>query len=129
MSFSSGCTISIKKLTTAMPTHANPTYMYAYSHSRSKVDVRKLVVRAPVTLPKLPHDCQKPMIVPRPLLPNQLANTALQQGQPTDYNRPLIPKRNDMKKMFIQLLIPQNAMIVVITVTKEYEIIIIHFGF
>jgi len=58
-------------------------------------------------------------MVPRPFLPNQFAKTALQQGQPTDCNRPFMPKRKDMKNIFIQLFIPQKAMIVVITLTSE----------
>ena len=76
-----------------MPIQENPTYIYAYSQGRFIVDVRKLVINAPVTFPKLPHDYQKPIIVPRPRFPNQFANTALQQGHPTDYNSPLRPNR------------------------------------
>jgi hypothetical protein len=83
---------------------------------------------APATFPKLPHDYQKPMIVPLPRLPNQLAKMALVHGQPTDYTIPLIEKRKAKNITLVQLLIPQIAIINVIAATHIKLMISINLG-
>jgi len=93
------------------------------------VDVRKLVSRAPATFPKFPQDCQNPIIVPRPLLPNQLAKIAFVHGQPTDYTRPLTENRKANKKMFVQFLMPQIAITSVIAATQKKLMINMTLGF
>ena len=92
------------------------------------LDVRKLVSNAPATFPKLPHDCQNPIMVPRPRFPNQLAKIAFEHGQPTDYTRPLIANRNAKNTIFVQFLIPQTAIMSVIAATQMKLILSMSFG-
>ncbi len=120
--FSSGCTTRNIMFITAKTRHAYPNIKYVISHLSPTVDVRKLVISAPATFPKLPQDYQKPIIVPRPFLPNQLANIRLQAGHPTDWQIPFTAKRKEKKKGFIQLAFPQIAIVVVIPVTKMNDI-------
>lgn len=73
------------------------------SQLKPALEVNTLVIRAPATLPKFPHDYQKPIKVPLPFLPNQFAKTKLQHGQPIDYILPFIANKKEIKKGFIQL--------------------------
>jgi hypothetical protein len=91
--------------------------------------VRKLVIIAPATFPKFPQDDHRPIIVPLPLFPNQFAKMALLQGQPKDCNKPFNPKRKEKNMMFIQLLSPHIAIIVVTNVTSTNEPISKNLGF
>jgi len=93
------------------------------------VDVRKLVSRAPATFPKFPQDYQKPIIVPRPLLPNQFAKIAFKHGQPTDCMRPLTENRKAKKKTFVQFLMPHIDMTSVTVATQKKLMINMTLGF
>ena len=79
--------------------------------------MRTLVNNAPATLPKLPQDCQNPIIVPLPFLPNQFANIELQHGHPSDYTNPFIANSAEKKIGLVQFFSPQYEMTDVITVT------------
>lgn len=50
----------------------------------SIVEVRKLVRSAPPMLPAFPEEQKSPIMIPRPLLPNQFPKIAEQAGQPMD---------------------------------------------
>lgn len=61
------------------------------------VDVKKLVMMAPPMLPALPEEQNKPIMMPRPLLPNQLPKIAEHAGQPIDCINPLIANKKQNK--------------------------------
>ena len=77
------------------------TIIKAYLQLYNSEDVKKLVNNAPITFPAFPLEHHNPTIAPLPLFPNQLANIAVQAGQPKDCINPLIENSKQNRNKFI----------------------------
>lgn len=71
----------------------NPIIINETFHDSPKLDVNRLVSKAPMTLPIFEVELQSPSNAPLPLLPNQLVNIATTEGHAADYNNPFMEKK------------------------------------
>ena len=93
-----------------MTRQINPTKAKAISQENKRVDVKKLVTRAPKIFPAFAEELRKPISAPLPFLPNQFEQIDTTIGHPEDCMNPLRLNINRKKYKEIEVEIKKGTM-------------------